>query len=250
VPLAGDCILEGQRKMEIHKPKTLEDLPKFVATTVCRGTTSEDGYTSFELEGSFDRILESTFDKIIADAIPRWFWLLFGERGCLCPMLKSFDREASTAILTCQEKEEPRVVGLELAYLSPYWQAFNVWMVLDPSWGWRREQFKGTDAVAEDYESKDVSIVGGREVKVWTKLEPTGMSQGQSRHYPATDQTLPVRSGTRLVPSGWGHEHCELCKEHIDAGMFGYCDPGERWTCEKCYERYVTRHDLAFVDEL
>lgn len=236
--------------MEIPKLKTLEDFPKFVVTALHRGTTSEDGYTSFELEGSFDRILDGTFDKIIADTIPRWFWLLFGERGYLCPMLKSFDKEASTAILICQEKEEPRVVGLELAYLSPYWQAFNVWMVLDPNWGWGRERFKGTDAVAEDYEAKDVSIVAGREVKVWTKLEPTGVSRGQSRHYPATDQTLPARSGTRLVPSGWGHEHCELCKEHIDAGMFGYCDPGKRWMCEKCYERYVTRHDLAFVDEL
>lgn len=236
--------------MEIHKRKTLEDFPKFVVTGMHRGTTSDAGYTSFELQGSFDRRLEGPFEQIVGDAVPRWFWLLFDQRGYLTPMLESFDKEAGTAILSCQEKEEPRVVGLELAYLSPYWQAFNVWMVLDPTWGWRREQFKGTDAVAEDYESKDASIVGGREVKVWTKLEPTGVSGGKSRHYPATDQTLPVRSGTRLVPSGWGHEHCELCNEHIDAGMFGYCDPGERWMCQKCYERYVTRHDLAFVDEL
>ena len=123
-------------------------------------------------------------------------------------------------------------------------------MVLDPNWGWEREQFGGTDAVAEDYESKDISIVRDREIRVWTKLEPTGVSRGQSRHYPATDQALPVRSGTRLVPSGWGHEHCELCKAHIDAGMFGYCDPGKSWMCEKCYERFVKRRDLSFVDEL
>jgi hypothetical protein len=108
--------------MEIHKPKTLEDLPKFVATAVCRGTTSKDGYTSFELEGSFDRILESTFDKIIADAIPRWFWLLFGERGCLCPMLKSFEKEASTAILDLSGKrgtKSSRIgVGLSQSLLA------------------------------------------------------------------------------------------------------------------------------------
>jgi hypothetical protein len=122
--------------------------------------------------------------------------------------------------------------------------------VRDPNWGWKRSQFQGTNAIAEDYEAKDVSIVGGREVRVWTKLEPTGASRGQSRHYPATDQTLPVRSGTRLVPAGWGHEHCELCHDHIDAGMFGYCDSGNRWMCEKCYERFVMQCDLAFVDEL
>lgn len=165
-------------------------------------------------------------------------------------MLKSFDKQTRTAILTCDEKEEPKILGLELAYLSSYWQNFHVWMVLDPDWGWQRRQFQGTDAVAEDYETKDVSIVEGREVRVWTKLEPAGTSRGQSRYYPAADQTLPVRSDTRLVPGAWGHEHCELCNEHIDAGMFGFCDPDERWMCEKCYERYVVRHDLAFVDEL
>jgi len=236
--------------MEIVKPKTLEDFPKFVVTTVRRGAPSEAGYTWFELEGAFDRIPGSSFDHTIEGTGTRWFWLLFGERRYLCPMLKSFDKETKTAILICQEKEEPRVVGLELAYLSSYWNAIDVWMVLDPNWGWERKQFHGIDAVAEDYEAKDISIVGGREVKVWTKLEPVGVSRGQSRHYPATEQSLPVRPGTRLVPSGWGHEHCELCNEHIDAGMFGYCDSEDRWMCERCYERYVTCHDLAFVDEI
>jgi hypothetical protein len=236
--------------MENSKPKTLEDFPKFVVTAVRRVAMPEDGYYRFEIEGGFDPILESSFNKIMEEKAPSWFWLLFGDRECLCPMLKSFDREARTAILVCQEKEVLRGVGLELAYLSPYWQAFHVWMVLDPNWGWERKQFQGTDAVAEDYEAKDVSIVGGREIRFWTKLEPVGVSSGQSRHYPATDQTLPVRSGTRLVSSAWGHEHCELCNEHIDAGMFGYCDPGERWMCETCYERYVARRDLAFVNEL
>lgn len=236
--------------MEISKSKTLEDFPKFVVTAVRPGATSDGGYQWFEIEGRFDPILDGPFDHIVKGTVPQWFWLLFRDRGSLCPMLKSFDKETRTAILTCQEKEEPKVLGLELAYLSPYWQAFDVWMVLDPNWGWERRQFQGTDAVAEDYEAKDVSIVERREVKVWTKLEPTGVNRGQSRHYPATDQTLPVRSGTRLVPGAWGHEHCEFCNEHIDAGMFGYCDPGERWMCENCYKRYVARRDLAFVDEL
>ena len=122
-------------------------------------------------------------------------------------------------------------------------------MVLDPRWGWEKRQFHGLDAVAEDYEAKDVSIVEGREVKVWTKLEPVDKN-GLSRHYPASNQTLPPKSEQRKVPGGWGHEHCDLCKAHIEAGDFGYCDPGGRWMCEKCYERYVMQRDLAFVDEL
>ena len=106
------------------------------------------------------------------------------------------------------------------------------------------------DAFAEDYEATDVSVVGGREVRVWTKLEPTGTGSGQSRHYPATDQTVPVRTGARLISGGWGHEHCGLCNEHIDALMVGYCDSDEHWMCDKCHERYVARGDLSFVDEL
>jgi hypothetical protein len=232
------------------KPKTLEDLPKFVVTAVREGETSDDGYRLFEIEGTFDPVLESSFTQIAKGTGALWFWLLHGDRGYLSPMLKSFDKLAGTAVLVCYEKDEPRVLGLELAYLNPYWQAFNVWMVLDSGWGWERTQFQGADAVAEDYEAQDISIVEGREIRVWTKLEPAGARGGQSRHYPAADQTLPVPSGSRLVPAAWGHEHCGLCNAHIDAGTFAYRDPDKRWMCEKCYERYASRHDLAFLDEL
>jgi len=236
--------------MATSKPKTLEDLPKFRVTAVREGETSNDGYRSFELEGTFDPALESSFTQITKGTGVQWFWLLHGDRGYLSPMLKTFDKLAGTAVLICYEKDEPKVLGMELAYLSPYWQAFNVWMVLDSGWGWERKQFLGADAVAEDYEAQDISIIEGREIRVWTKLEPAGESRGQSRHYPATDQTLPVRSGNRLVPAAWGHEHCGLCNAHIDAGEFGYRDPDERWMCEQCYERYALRHDLVFLDEL
>lgn len=228
--------------MEIHKPKTLEDFPKFVVSAVRRGPTAEEGYTHFELEGSFDRTIESRG--------PQWFWLLFGKRGCPCASVQSLNKETKAAILTFEATDEPDIVGLTLAYLSPYWQAFHVWMVLDPNWDWEKRRFLGAHAVAQDFESKDASIIEGREVKVWTKLTRADVQRGLSRHYPSEDQTLAPNGETRLVPSGWDHEHCELCNSHVDVGMFGYCDSGERWMCEKCYARYVMRHDLAFVDEL
>lgn len=227
--------------METRKPKALEDFSRFMVGGVRRGTTSDTGYTRFELEGDFDLIPEHID--------PDWFWLLFGERGCLCASLKSLDEETGTATLTCDEKDEPKIVGQSLIYLSPYWQAFNVWMVLDPGWGWKKTNFLGVDAIAENYESPDISIVGGREVKVWTKLAPV-TDGSQNRYYPATDQTIPVNSTPHLVHSGWDHEHCSLCKTHIDVGNFGYCDPGKHWLCERCHERYVVPRDLAFVDEL
>jgi hypothetical protein len=229
-------------RVETSKLKSLEDFPQFTVTGVRRGATSDTGYTRFELDGGFDRVVE-TLD-------PYWFWLLFGDREYLYASLKSLDNETQAAILTSDEEIEPKVVGHSLAYLSRSWQAFHVWMVLDPRWVWERKVLPSTDAVAEDYESKDVSIVDGREVSVWTKLEPVEGRGDQNRHYPATDQTLPPRHGTYLVAAGWDHEHCELCHSHLDAGHFGYRDLGEHWTCEKCCGRYVATHDLAFVDEL
>lgn len=236
--------------MASSKPKTLEDFPKFAVIAVRHKAPYKDGYHVFEIAGHYDPAIEPAFDLIINGTGPQWFWLVYGNRNCLCVTLESLDKQTRTAIVSCCETETPNVLGMKLAYLSPYWQAYHIAMALDPDWGWGKREYKGTDAVAEDYEAADVSIVNGREVKAWTKLEPVGESHGQSRHYPAEDQTLPVRSGTRLIPGGWGHEHCELCNKHIDSGDFGYCDPDERWMCENCYERYVIRRDLAFVDEL
>lgn len=95
-------------------------------------------------------------------------------------------------MLTCYEKRKPWVLGQALAYLSPYWQAYNIWMVLDPAWGWQKKRF----------------------------------------------------------PEALGHYECALCWQIIRAGNFGFCDPKGAWMCANCYEKYVTPHDLAFVDEL
>jgi hypothetical protein len=212
--------------MITRKPKTLSDFPQFTVGSMRRGKTSATGYTRFELDGKFDRIVE--------EIDPSWFWLLFAEQDCLCATLQSLERDTGAATLTCDEKDEPKVIGL----------------VLDPNWGWAKKPFRAVDALATDYEANETSIVAGREVRVWTKLEPVGNSRGLSRYYPASDQTFPASSEPRLVHEAWDHEHCDLCKNHIDSGNLGYCDPRDRWMCEKCYERYVVQRDLAFVVEL
>lgn len=228
--------------MDAPKLKTLEDLPQFLVATMRRYETGNTGYTHFQLEGTFDCITE------FMDG--HWFWLLYGERNCLCASLELLDKKSRVAILTFEEKVEPQIVGQRLACLTPYWQAFHVWMVLEPRWIWERKQLHGTDAVVEDYEAKEMSIVDGREIRVWTKVEPVVAGKGQIRYYPASVQTVPVRAGTRIVPSVWDHEHCELCRAHIDVGGFGYCDLDGHWVCEECHSKYVIPHDLAFIDEL
>jgi hypothetical protein len=219
------------------KTKTIEDFPKFLVSAVRRIGTSEDGYTRFEIDGKFDRVIENID--------PHWFWLLFGQRGSLCASLKSLVKDTKEAILTCDLREEPEVLGLKLAYLSPYWQAFHIWMVSDPSWGWQRKQFHSLDAIREEFETNDVSVINGREVKTWNKLTPLRDKTGQDRLYPTNDEKPELGVMSTVVPSGWDHEHCELCSAHIDGEDFGYCDPDERWLCESCYDRYVVPHDLS-----
>jgi len=230
--------------MKTSSPKTLEDFPKVVVAALRRGPTGDAGYTFFELEGHLDQHIN------VAPDGPQWFWLLFGKRGSFCASVQSLDKGTRVAALTFEARELPDIVGHALAYLSPYWQAYNVWMVIDPDWGWEKKKFLGMDAIAEDFQSKDTSIIEGREVSVWTKLSPISVQRGQSRYYPAADETSTLESKVRLIPSGWDHEHCELCNSHIEMGMVGYCDPDDRWMCENCYSRYVIPRDLAFVDEL
>jgi hypothetical protein len=198
--------------MSMHKPKTLEVFPQFIVSDVRRGKTSATGFTRFELDGKFDRV--------IADIDPHWFWLIFRANESLCATLQSLNKESRAAILTCDVRDEPRVVGETFAYLSPYWQAYHVWMVLDPAWGWSKKQFRGADAVAEDYDSGETSVVEGRNVRVWTKLEPVGGREGASRHYPASDQSLPPNSERRQVPGGWGPRTLRLVQNtHRSAGF-------------------------------
>ena len=202
--------------MEIRKLKTLEDFPKFEVTALRRGPTAKEGYTHFELEGRLDCTIE------IESTGPQWFWLLFGKNGYLCAGVQSVNKETNAAVLTFEATDEPDIVGRQmLAYLSPYWQGFHVWMVLDPNWGWEKKQLEGIDAIAEDYESKDVSIVGGREVRVWTKLEPTGISSDQSRHYPCDRPNL-------------------ACPLWDSAGSFGVGSRALR-TVQRSYRRWDVR---------
>lgn len=123
-------------------------------------------------------------------------------------------------------------------------------MVLDPNWGWEKVRFAGRDAIARDYEASEPSIVNGQPVKIWTELGPADGKGHTTRHYPADNQSSPPNVEPRLVTGGWGHEHCTLCRAHIDPGDFGYRGPDHNWMCERCYRRYVTPRDLAFVDEL
>jgi hypothetical protein len=229
--------------MDLEDRKTLEDFPKFRMSRVTRGEIDPQGFTTFELDGEFDRIVGRVGEIT-------WFWLLIGERAAVCAQWKSRSEDTPAATLVAHEKELPEIGGKTLYYLSPAWEPFNIWMVLDEEWGWEHVCFQAVDAVAETYQANDVSIVDGREVKTWTKLQRADKRTFTERYAPAADGLSLSGAEPRVVPGGWDHEHCQLCRDHIDHGDFGYRDRDELWMCENCYNKYVKRRDLSFVDEL
>jgi hypothetical protein len=112
----------------MSKPKALEDFPHFLVTRVRRGDTATDGYTRFELDGRFDRSID--------ESVQDWFFLLLGKQTSVCVTLQSFDKETNSATLSCDEKEEPALIGRSSAYLGRYWRPHKIWMVLDTDWLW------------------------------------------------------------------------------------------------------------------
>ena len=222
--------------------KTLEDFPQFSVSHLTRVGTDSQGCTRFELNGDFDHPIQRQGEIT-------WFWLLIDDDAAVCAQWKSVG-PGGAATVVVDEKEMPEIVGRTLYYLSPPWDARDVWMVLDEHWGWQRVLFKAVDALAERYEASDVSIVDGREVKTWTKLSRADKRGSTERYAPMLDNTLASGTAPQLVPGGWDHEHCHLCKGHINNGDFGYRDEDDQWLCESCYDKYVKPHDLSFVDDL
>jgi len=224
--------------------KRTEDLPQFSVSKVEKKGTHPNGYTDLELTGTFDRV-----DGVREGQC----WLLLPERDCLYGDLTSLNNTSKTAVFRGSEESIPELVDTRLPYLEERWKAVHVWMVVEPEWIWDRVRFEAQDARASRYEAEDVSIIEGQEVKEWIKLERAdgrGRTTKYCPVYPVGGADLPLARPDGLIPGGWSHEHCELCRNHIEAGNFGYVDRSEHWVCGACYEKYVIAHDLSFLDDL
>jgi hypothetical protein len=232
----------GNRQMNSKFRKKLEDFPKFTVSQLNDLGSDSQGFTRFELAGEFDRPVQPRGEIT-------WFWLLIGDRAAVCAQWISRG-PGTAATVVADEKEMPEMGGKTLYYLNPAWEPHHIWMVLDEHWGWQRALLKAVDALAETHEATNISIVDGREVKTWTKLSRADKRGSTKRYAPTRDDTSVSGTAPQLVPGGWDHEHCEICREHIDHGDFGYQDRDDHWLCEDCYDKYVRPRDLSFVDEL
>jgi hypothetical protein len=213
--------MSGETGVEIRKPKSLGDFPKFLVTAVRECGTDDGGYTRFELDGNFD--------VVIKNISPSWFWLLSDGKESFCACLKWLDQETKAATLTIDVKNEPKIVGQKLSYLSSYWQAYHVWMILEEDARWEKVVFRAADAMREPFTEAD-----GRHFQMLRKVQ-----QGQK-----------VPDGAQVVTDGWDHEHCQLCNKHIDPGDDAFTNKDGLWICLTCFDNYVNPRNLSFVDEL
>ncbi|RPH54767.1 MAG: hypothetical protein EHM89_18115 [Acidobacteria bacterium] len=144
---------------------------------------------------------------------------LFGE-------LHDLDLSSGSAIFSAPywDAQSAGQPGMSLPWLDGYWDPYQIEMIVDPNHVWRWVEFVPSDA-------QHFLLQGHRG---WTKV-------GQK----LPENAVPLE----VVPSGWDHEHCDLCRAHIDAdsGRGAYVDGDDRWMCETCYHRYAERHDLSFL---
>jgi hypothetical protein len=98
-------------------------------------------------------------------------------------------------------------------------------MILDDGAGWKKVVFHAVDAVRVS------STAGnGREIHGIRRM----------RH----GEELP--SEEQVVTNGWDHEHCELCRTHIDPGDYAYTKTDNVWVCLTCFEN---PQNVSLVDD-
>ena len=227
----------------MQSPKTINDLPQFCVLDVTHGEPDENGYIDSKLSGVFNRsegVREGNC------------WLLLPERNCIFGNLESFDPVARTATFMGSEKEYPSLKDQTFPILDGYWQAYHVWMVAEPQWKWKEVPFLPSDVKVERIPANGPTLGGDSQpIEEWIGVRKIGDTRGKAHVYSANQQGgvsgLSEINTDGVIPSGWTHEHCELCNGHIDAGDVGYNDLSEHWVCKVCYTKYVSTHDLSFL---
>lgn len=104
-----------------EKRKTLGDFPHFIVSEV-QPREVVPSHVCFNLIGHFDNTKGVQAGRC---------WLLGSDRSAFIGDLSSFGEDIGSAVFDGIDKIVPAVQGAKLAYLSAYWQAHHVWMILD-----------------------------------------------------------------------------------------------------------------------
>ena len=138
---------------------------------------------------------------------------------------REVDAGARTCVFCQDDTAGPEALGVGESYpfMGGYWGE-RAELVLDEGRSWHRAEFRPGDMVRYPAEG------GGQ----W-----------------ATRSSAQAPAGGEVVPGGWDHEHCEICRQTIGAGgePVGFVSPPDSWVCEACYRDFVVPRSLAFAKE-
>ena len=193
----------------MNSPKQLIDFPQFIISSV----SIKD--RDVLLNGIFNRV------KGVSE---RRSWLI-KEQESFIGDLKGLDFEKQTAeFVTPDERAKNVSRGDQFTWIDGYWNASLILRILDKNKPWFKEVFEPTDAQ---------EFIQGK-ARGWTKVGSEVPKDAER---------------TKIIPKGWDHEHCEICRSEIGAGgnLIGYKDEENLWLCQKCYDLYASRNDLSFL---
>ena len=197
----------------MNKPiKKLTDFPRFVISAV------DIKEAEIQFRGFF---------KEIRGVSERRSWLVNGQEYYIGD-LNNFDASKKTATFVNWDEASKMVKkGAEFYWIDGYWNIDLIWRILDEDKPWIKEKFKVQNA--------QVFIQNG--VRGWCKVGhkiPDGAVLGE------------------IIPGGWDHEHCSICRTKI--GKSGqedcYRDEDRYYLCVSCFEQYAREHNLAFTDDI
>ena len=132
-------------------PRTIDDLSEVSVLGMTHREASQNGYIEFRQHGVVNHTEGVRDGKC---------WLLLPERVCLWGNLESLEVVSRTASLRTPEKEEPKARGRTFPYLDGYWQAYQIWMVTESLWEWKKVTFLASDAIAESLPSDGSTLHG------------------------------------------------------------------------------------------
>ncbi|MBW3623284.1 MAG: hypothetical protein KY468_07735 [Armatimonadetes bacterium] len=147
---------------------------------------------------------------------------LYTSNRSFAGILTWFNRKTNQGVIADITWSEPAGLhtGDTFSWVDGYWDPGLVRNILEGKW--EPVRFEAEDAVAF-YEEGHYG---------WTKVDT-----------PLSENCKPVR----IIPKGWDHEHCEICRASIDEGDPGYRTKDEMWLCKECYEKYGAPRDLLFM---
>lgn len=165
-------------------------------------------------------------------------YLYYPPRTIVKGRIASLKRRRKKLVFVTEEQTADRLLqsGQTYHYLDGYWGERAV-IVLDPSREWRRTRFVSQDAI-------EFRLTTGEHLRGRVEDHTSGMPDN-----------LPFKIDpsveAEVIPSGWDHEHCEICWETISdyAQPYGYKDENDHWVCEQCYNRYVEPGRIDFFSD-